>query len=862
MKPAVLFTLLSLAACGFINGQFTDVSEMLNTDIVLEDNVYGDGVSFYDFTGDGWDDLTIADGFEDIHFFINNNGQLEAVDLGIYNEPSGLVSMTLWADYDNDGDNDLLVTKQNQELQLWQNDGGLQFTNVAVAAGLEQEDHYYWGAAFCDVDHDGLLDLFIAKYHHPVLDPEPVYRSILYHNNGDGTFSNITEAAGIMLPPRTTFQPVFFDYNGDGWEDLFLVIDRQAFSNELYENNGDGTFTNVTESSNTGQHMCAMTGTIGDYDNDADLDIYVTNQPDGNLLLRNNGDETYTDVTAEMGVVLNQTCWGSLWIDYDNNTWQDLFVSITSPYLLPTGNQMFMNNQGQNFIVNSGSVGIGDDDSETYMVAMGDLNLDGYYDFVWNNDDPYPAKLYQNDGGDNHFLSVSLQGILANRNGIGSWIHCYVDGNHYVRFTSCGENFVSQCSGKEIFGLGEYTVVDSLVIDWNSGTHDVYFDVEVDQHLLLVEGVSIEVDLSDEFLLCPGDSIVLHADAFSSYLWSNGEMTQDIVITEPGEYSLEVQTPWGTVIQSDTTHVIAASITDIELYKTDVTCFGSDNGSVSILQGSNYQNIVWFDGESDLVERTGLGPGWYGLACKSIEGCVFADSALVVSPDTLMLGAAIQDVSCSNGNDGAVMIELSGGTPPYEQYWQPGGPENLVAGEYDLHAEDANGCVVDTTFIIVEPTALEIAITTTPQIGTETGTMTVDISGGVPPYDIMWSSGDQDTTFVDGLVSGFYSVIVTDQSGCEQSGDATVGYFPSVGELDGESIAIWPNPSADGRINFLVPPGCESIRIYDSKGMMLTEITSLNTGRVLQHNYPPGIYRCQAIFAHQQRGATFIVGSR
>src|SRR5690606_12563100 len=168
--------------------------------------------------------------------------------------------------------------------------------------------------------------------------------------------------------------PVFLDYNADGWEDLFLVIDRVSWPNELFRNNGDGTFTSATVSSGFDFNICAMTGTVTDYDHDQDLDIYITNNPPvGNVFMENNGDGTFSDVASEKGVHLIEVSWGSLWIDYDNDTWEDLFVSVTSPVQEPVGNQYYINNEGEFFSVQNEFFGNAEDTSETFVCARGDL---------------------------------------------------------------------------------------------------------------------------------------------------------------------------------------------------------------------------------------------------------------------------------------------------------------------------------------------------------------------------------------------------------------------------------------------------------------------------------------------------------
>jgi hypothetical protein len=227
------------------------------------------------------------------------------------------------------------------------------------------------------------------------------------------------------------------------------VTDRLAFPNELFKNNGDGTFTSVTTTSGAGIQIDSMSGTVGDYDNDGDLDIFVTNNPypTGHVLLQNQGDGTFIQKQNEAGLYLVQVGWGSMWLDYNNDSWQDLFVSVTSPVLVPIGNQFYVNDGTGHFTQQNTLVGL-NALNETFTCAKGDLNNDGYYDFITTNYNVYPTKLYQNSTGNNNYFAFTLEGTISNKDGIGSWVHCYAGGNHYARFTLCGENLMGQNSAK------------------------------------------------------------------------------------------------------------------------------------------------------------------------------------------------------------------------------------------------------------------------------------------------------------------------------------------------------------------------------------------------------------------------------
>lgn len=499
--------LMSTGLCFWSSGsalhaQFIDVTDLHGIDNINEGTFDGNGLSFHDFNRDGWDDLTLANGADEPQFYVNNNGSLELTELNILVEPTAHVVSVLWVDYDNDGDSDLFTSELGGRIHLWNNDGDLNFTDASVAAGISQEMRQWWAGSFCDYDHDGDLDFYITAYYDSLNDFDPDHESLLYQNDGDGTFTDVTQASGVKLPPQAMFQAVWFDYDNDGWEDLFLVIDRVVWINRLFKNNGDGTFTDVSVAAGADQAINSMTGTMGDFDNDLDFDLYVTDGPYSNILLENLGDGTFSEIASAAGVLVDETSWGSLWIDYDNDCLQDLFVGTVGSFFGAEQNHFYKNMGDQIFIEWIDEVGLMGDNSATFTVAMGDINNDGYYDFATNNNDPMPSKLWLNEGGENNYLSIELEGTIANRDGIGSLITCYVGEETFVRFTHCGEDLAGQCSKKEIFGLGDYNQVDSLSVRWNTGNIDWHTNLLVNHRYNLVEGQQL-CDFDE--CSCPGD---------------------------------------------------------------------------------------------------------------------------------------------------------------------------------------------------------------------------------------------------------------------------------------------------------------------------------------------------------------------
>ncbi|MDX1702203.1 MAG: VCBS repeat-containing protein, partial [Melioribacteraceae bacterium] len=300
---------------------FEDKAQELGINITGSYSSVLGGVSFFDYNNDGWDDLTFASKENiPVKFFQNNSGNFTEQMFNI--SILGHSKQVLWVDYDNDGDNDLFVTKLDGPNKLYQNDGSFTFTDVTVDAGFPSINMYTYGASFGDYDNDGNLDLFLSNKDDSFLIPNKLYR-----NNGNGTFTDVSITAGISTSGHLSFCSSFFDFDKDGFQDIYISNDRFANKNILYKNDGDGTFTDVSLSSGTDIAANAMSTTIDDYNNDGWLDIYVTNTSEGNYLLKNNGDGTFTNVASSTGTIFNSIGWGANFFDADNDTDMDLYVS-------------------------------------------------------------------------------------------------------------------------------------------------------------------------------------------------------------------------------------------------------------------------------------------------------------------------------------------------------------------------------------------------------------------------------------------------------------------------------------------------------------------------------------------------------
>jgi len=476
---------------------FEDVATQVGVNYSYGDSEYGGGVSFADFNNDGWDDITYAteDGAQ-IYFFENNNGVFNLVTLnGISNTYK--TKQVIWIDYDNDGDKDLFVTAIEGVNEFYRNDGGMNFTNISSTIGFFQTDLFTYGTSFGDIDNDGDLDAFISNR----TSTEQNQRNYLYRND-EGTFVDITQSSGIPIEDeegnensQLSFCTMFFDYNKDGFQDIYLANDKTDNINRLYKNLGNGTFEDVSVASGSGIAVNAMTTTLGDYNNDGWFDIYITNTQssqagNGNVLLKNNGDGTFTNVAEETGTTFNSLAWGAVFLDADNDTLLDLYVSggydgIIGSFL----SAAFYHQQNDETFVIPQNIGFENDTRKSFSNAIGDINNDGKPDIIVCNDTENNFLWENKTTNTNNWLKVKLEGVTTNRDGIGNTIEIFINGRSQYRYTLAGEGYISQNSYHEFFGLGEATEVDYVKVTWTgTNTEDIIYDVNANQSITIKEG--------------------------------------------------------------------------------------------------------------------------------------------------------------------------------------------------------------------------------------------------------------------------------------------------------------------------------------------------------------------------------------
>jgi hypothetical protein len=513
----IFFLFFSNILCSQI--AFEDVASYIGVDYSYGDSEYGGGVSFADFNNDGWDDITYAseDGAQ-VYFFKNNNGVFNLVTLnGISNTYK--TKQVIWIDYDNDGDKDLFATAIEGINQFYRNDGDMSFTNISSTIGFFQTDLFTYGASFGDIDNDGDLDVFISNR----TNTEENQRNYLYRND-EGIYIDITQSSGIPIQDedgnensQLSFCTIFFDYNKDGFQDIYLANDKIDNINRLYKNLGNGTFEDVSVASGSGIAVNAMTTTLGDYNNDGWFDIYITNTQssqagNGNVLLMNNADGTFTNVAEETGTTFNSFAWGAVFLDADNDTLLDLYVSggfdgSIGSFL----SAAFYHQQNDGTFVIPQNIGFENDTRKSYSNAIGDINNDGKPDIIVCNDIENNFLWENKTVNENNWLKVKLEGVISNRDGIGNTIEISIDGESQYRYTLAGEGYLSQNSFYEFFGTGTATEIDFIKVTWTAtGTTETINNVDVNQAIIIKEGSGIlsntDIQTDNFFSMYPNPS--------------------------------------------------------------------------------------------------------------------------------------------------------------------------------------------------------------------------------------------------------------------------------------------------------------------------------------------------------------------
>jgi hypothetical protein len=547
-----------ITAGGFVDGApivFLDVTRQAGLDIfhhrsgtpekttILE--APGSGVALIDYDNDGWLDIYLLNGStvpamkgkeappRAMLFHNNHDGTFTNVTekAGVANERWGFGVAV--ADYDNDGWPDIYVANYGKN-RLYHNNHDGTFTDVAEKAGVALGG-WSTGPTWGDYDRDGLLDLFVPGYvkydlDHPVIAGQRglragscQYRGVdifcgplgligesdhLFHNNGDGTFTDASVKAGVSDPQaRYGFASVFVDLDDDGWLDL--VVANDSVPNYLYHNRHDGTFEDISFASgfavnDEGRAQSSMGIGIGDYNHDGKADIFITTfSDDYKTLYRNDGDGSLTDVSFKVGLgmpTIPFLSWGAGFLDFDNDSWLDIFIANGHVYPIADKTDwgttwaqrplLFRNINGKKFQEVPPATGSGLADIITARgAAFGDLFNDGHIDVVLNNLDSTPTLLRGVAKNGNHWITLKLVGgPKSPQDAIGAKVFLTAGGVRQRADVLSGGSYGSSSDPRVHFGLGTSTKVDKVLVHWPDGVQEEISISGVDRIVTIVEG--------------------------------------------------------------------------------------------------------------------------------------------------------------------------------------------------------------------------------------------------------------------------------------------------------------------------------------------------------------------------------------
>ncbi|MDG1260955.1 MAG: FG-GAP-like repeat-containing protein [Flavobacteriales bacterium] len=606
--------------------------------------------------------------------------------------PMSVQNMPNWSiaagDIDGNGYTDLVFGNGSRVSFCMANDDGTDYTE-------DPRPEYIFSqrSTMADIDNDGHLDVFVC---HDVDQSHP------YRNDGTG-YLVLDQSLIETLDVGGNYAAIWCDYDNDWDIDLYItkcrggagVGDPQRI-NLLYRNNGDGTFSEVGEEANMNDGDQSWTTVFEDFDNDGDFDAFTVNHSWANRLMENNGDGTFTDIIAGSGINANDLgAWNCDAGDFDNNGYVDIFSEM--------GQEMYLNNGDGTFTAMDLNFDSG---------GIGDFNNDGFLDVINGN------NLWMNDTNDNNYIMFHLEGLVSNKNAIGARVEIYGDFGMQVREVRSGESFSPMSSMSVHFGLGTFDTVDNVVIKWPSGMVTELDNPTVNATNEMIEVGCLldpsEITASGALTICPGESVELTAVSGADYTWSNGADTQSIEVTESGNYSVIVwaDDECASISNTVTIDVVEEEVPTITLDGDDVFCEGGE----AILTASIGSGYEWSNGgDQQIIAVTESGEYYVTIdaLCEAVE--LISDPIMI----TVLDGADAPVATGMTVEPSSVTLEATG--------------ENLMW--YD--AEDAVDAIGEgaeyTTPFLDASTTYWVEANTIYGGGDETGgKATNDGAGGLP----------------------------------------------------------------------------------------------------------------------------------
>lgn len=581
-----------------------------------------------DWNEDGLDDVIRLHQGRYIYVEIQRPGQnFETRYFGDIGGSNGWAWAIAVTDVDDNGYKDIIAGGYGPAVKIAKINGT---GTAATIVNLPSSNFFLQNISIGDINNDGFIDIFCC---------DDNAESHIYLNDGTGNFtvSNIINFNVTATDDSGNYGSVWTDYDNDGDLDLYIAKCRQSVSNPtdgrrinvMFRNNGNGTFTEAAAASNINVGWQSWTAAFGDIDNDNDFDLLLTNHDYESQIWENDGNGVYTDITASTGFSLNITPIESVFADFDNDGFVDIFIT--------GGNsRLFRNNGNKTFSLVNGL--FNGNNMESFSV--GDVNHDGFIDIYASYANIYTTpsstvdELWLNNKNSNHYIVIDPRGTASNQGAVGARVTIYGSWGVQTREVRVGESYGTVNSSMCHFGIGTATTIDSIIVAFPSGNSQTIYNPAPDQFITVTENDCVSptaiITATGPLVICGSGTVTLNAPtgAGYSYLWSTGATTSSINVSTPGDYNVIVTQTGNncpgvspivtvTVSPDETPTVSVAGPTEF-CYGESVTLQGSAASSYSWSNGGTTQNITVTESGSYTLTITGACQNWTSNAVNIV----------------------------------------------------------------------------------------------------------------------------------------------------------------------------------------------------------------------------------------------------
>ncbi|MFT5746747.1 MAG: hypothetical protein ACI9XO_003163, partial [Paraglaciecola sp.] len=513
MKLTKTLYLATFAVCLFAMPSFLQAQVSFSQESNILSGTFSGLDCAVDMNGDFLDDVVVVNGSGITIHYQQQDGSFtsQAFNMDIDYAPDWSIAA---GDLDNNGYNDLLLGNGQRVTFLIANEDG-----SAYSQDMHPEYIFSQRSTFADIDNDGNLDAFVC---HDVDQSHP------YRSDGNGGMT-LDQTLIETIDLAGNYAALWVDYDNDWDTDLYVTKCRQGSSpgdiertNRMYRNNGDGTYTEVADDINMADNAQSWATVFEDFDNDGDFDAFIVNHDEANRFMINNGAGVYEDIIDDVNIAKNDLgAWEASSADFDNDGYMDIFSEL--------GKEIYMNNGNMTF----SGVDIPIDDG-----ALGDFNNDGFVDILKG------GTIWMNEGNDNNWLTINTIGIQSNRNGVGARVEIYGAWGVQIREVRAGQSFSPMSTLNIHFGIGEAEEVEMVVVKWPSGLMTMIENPTINTTLTLSEidadcfADNVTIEANGPTLVCAGETVEIIAPEGTEYLWSTGETTQSITVSQTGNYNV------------------------------------------------------------------------------------------------------------------------------------------------------------------------------------------------------------------------------------------------------------------------------------------------------------------------------------